>query len=106
MREIDPANVPDDEWVNVKLEVVENPDPGPNQRDLIRGGPEIRMKCFKCGKVFHLGAEKTAREVLEEGGFKLADDVKNADAKVIAAVCENGHVLQLREDMALRLVVK
>lgn len=97
---------PDDQWVNVKLEVTEHPDPDPNQRHLLRGGPELRMPCAHCGQPLHIGAERTAKEVLIDGGFKFNEDVKNQEAPVTACVCINGHITQLRGDFARRLIKK
>ena len=94
----------DDNVVNVKLEVVENPDPDPNQRHLLGGGPELKIPCFTCGAKMHIGAAKTSREVLEEGGYKLKGEVDNADMRLLACVCTNGHLLQLREDAAQGLI--
>lgn len=94
----------DDPTVNVKLEVVEHPDPDPNQRNLLGSGPELRIKCFTCGAPMHVAAAKTAREVLEEGKYVLKDDVDNADQVVLACVCNNGHLMQLRKDYAMGLL--
>lgn len=96
----------DSPWVNVKLDVTENPPEDPNQRHLLRGGPELRMPCALCGEPLHIGAERTAREVLIDGGFvfKPGQKVANLDAGVAACVCKNGHVTQLRAAFARRLI--
>lgn len=98
----------DKTWVNVKLDITETPDPDPNQRELLHGGPELHMDCQLCGEVLHAGAEKTNREILEEGGFRFKkeqiDNLRQLKEKVVACVCLNGHVTQLRKDFVERLV--
>ena len=96
-----------DPWVNVKLDVVEHPDLGPNQRGLLRGGPELRMRCERCDFPLHIAAEKDGIALLEEAGFKFRPDAdRSKSQKVVAAVCPNGHVVQLWGDIALRLIKK
>ena len=99
----------DDNWVNIKLEVVEGEDPEPSQKDQLNlNGPLLRMKCAHCGKPLRIAGAKKAREILEEGGFTFRpyQIVKNASEEVAACACENGHVTQLRMDMAMRLRVQ
>lgn len=98
----------DDGWVNIKLDVTEHLPPEPEQKSLLGGGPELLLKCFHCGKPLHIGAAQTAREILETGGFTFdpSRDIKNLDQKVVACVCDDGHVVQLREDMVRGLMVK
>lgn len=95
-----------DGWVNVKVEqhVADN---DPNQRNLLGGGAELRFKCDKCNGPMHIAAEKLITEVIEEAGVKIApgvDKAKLATEKLIAAVCPNGHIWQLRGDMIERMV--
>lgn len=96
----------DDPYVNVKLEVVENPDPGPNQRNLLGGGARLLVDCFHCHAEMHVAAAKPVKEALEEGGYKLNDAVKNQNAMVVAAVCLNGHITQFRGDLIDGLIAK
>lgn len=95
---------PDDPWVNVKLEVVEHEDTGPNQRHLLHGGVELRMKCSLCHEPLHVAASQSAKEILERGGFKFKEDMSLPDEQVVACTCLNGHVTQLRESFIRRLV--
>lgn len=97
---------PDDPFVNIKLEVVEGADPDPDQKSLLNlNGPLIRMKCAHCGQQLRIGASKKNKEVLEEGGFsfKPYQIVAHMNDELAACVCPNGHVTQLRMDMAMRL---
>lgn len=95
---------PDDPWVNVKLDVVENPTPDPNQRHMLHGGPKLRLPCQKCGGEQHLAAEKDAVEVLREAGIDYRGTPRD-DMAVQAAVCSRcGAVTQLWKDMAERLL--
>ena len=100
------SEVADGEWVNVKLDVTEHLPAAPNQRDLLGGGPDLILKCFYCQEPLHIAAEKSAREVLEEGGYvfdkKTPDGLE--DAAVVACVCRNGHVTQFRSDFVGSLV--
>jgi hypothetical protein len=96
---------PDDPTVNVKLEVVEHPDTGPNQRDMLGGGPELEMPCFVCHTPLHAAATMGAKEILEKGGYHFPDDFHFPDdANVTACVCANGHIVQLRTDHIIRLI--
>lgn len=99
----DASEIEDGEWVNVQLDVTEHPDPDPNQKYLLVRGPEIKMKCHLCQTPLYIGATKSAKEVLEEGGYGVREDTKHQDERVAACVCENGHTTQLRYDFALRL---
>src|SRR5690349_3322622 len=50
-RHVDASEVDENQWINVKYEVVEHPDPDPNQKHLLRRGPEVpKMKCHVCKK--------------------------------------------------------
>lgn len=105
-RHIDSAKEAEGQWTNVKLDVTEHPDPDPDQRSLLHGGAEVILPCFHCGTTQHVGASKTAQEVLEEGGYKFKEDadVAHASDRVVALVCLNGHVTQMREDMLAPLI--
>lgn len=97
----------DKDWVNVKLEVTENPPDEPHQLELLnRNGPELRMKCAHCDKPLVIGGSRTAKEILEGAGFtfKPYEIVKHAHDEVAACICENGHVTQMRMDFAQRLI--
>lgn len=93
-------------WVNVKLEVTEHAPPPPNQRDLLHGGAELRMKCVLCNEPYHVASEKTARDALTEAGYVFIDGHEHCglDEKVVAVVCSNGHVVQFREEFVRRLM--
>lgn len=98
----------DSPYVNYKLEVVEGDDPEPDQKALLNlNGPLLRMKCAHCSKPLRIGASKKNKDVLEEGGFvfKPYQIVAHASDELAACVCENGHVTQLRMELALRLRV-
>ncbi len=96
----------DDPYVNVKLEVVEGKDPGPNQRNLLGGGARLLVDCFHCHEPLHIAAAKRVKDALEEGGYRLNDSVKNQDAMIVAAVCVNGHITQFRGDMLAPLIAR
>lgn len=93
-----------DGWVNVKLEVTENPAPDPSQKDQLSRGPELRMKCTHCGTPLYLSGTKKAKEALEEGGYKVREDAKHQDELVAACLCENGHATQLVYTLAVGLI--
>ena len=94
----------DDEWINVKLDVTEH-EKRTNQKHLLSGGAELRLNCHVCNQPMHIAGAKKAKEVLEEGGysFKETRDYNGLDERVVVAACPQGHVTQLREDMARRL---
>ena len=92
----------DGQWINVKLDVTEHPDPDPDQRDLLGGGPALRLNCGVCGSQLHIAAEKDAVEVLQDAGIGYRGD--EAHKTVSACVCARGHLTQLWSDMAERLI--
>ena len=94
----------DSPWTNVKLDVTEHPDPDPDEKHLLHGGAELVLNCFHCNQPLHIGAVAKAKDVLEKGGYRLNDAVKNQDAEVVACVCPNGHVTQFRGDMIHGLI--
>ena len=95
----------DDGWVNVKMEVVEHPDPDPNQLHLLHGGAELKINCFHCGEPLHIAATMDAKELLEEGGYRFPDGyVFPKDRTIVACVCENAHVVQFREPFVRPLI--
>lgn len=95
----------DDGWVNLKLDITEHPDPDPNQRDLLHGGPELKLPCGICNAKMHVAASKKVKDVLTEGGFNVSRaDIKNLDKEVVAVVCENGHLSQFRSDVIEQLI--
>lgn len=96
------GNNTEDGYVNIKMEVLEDDANKTNQRDLLGGGAVLRMRCDKCNEVLHIAAAKDAVAVLKEGGIEYRGSAR--EATVVAAVCLNGHVTQLWEDMARRLV--
>ena len=103
------ATHPDDPWVNVKLDVIENPDLDPDQRELLMGGPEIRMPCRHCNEPLHIAATKSALDILTGASFTFNDLDERvlalaAEGKVAACVCRNGHITQLRLEFAQRLI--
>lgn len=99
-----PGTDKEDGWVNVIYEQHE-PDPDPNQRKLLKGGPETKLKCFTCGESMHVSAVKLAKEILEDAGFEFKrTDIKNLDAKVFALACINGHIIQMRGDFVKPLI--
>lgn len=106
-REVDPSEVDESKWVNVKYEVVEHPDPDPNQKNLLRRGPKVpKLTCHVCGKPMYIAAAATAKKILEAGGYKFnpLKYTSNLDKKVVIAACEYGHVQQWREDFIERLM--
>ena len=108
-REVDPSEVDESKWVNVKYEIVEHPDPDPNQKDMLRRGPKVpKLKCHVCQKPMYISAEATAKKILEDGGYKFKPFhiVSNLDKKVVITACEYGHVQQWREDMIERMMNK
>jgi hypothetical protein len=99
----------DDPWINIELEVVENPEKI-DQRDLLSGGPEIKMNCATCmdkgnREPLHIAGSMSAKEILERAGFTFKADFVFPEIGVCACVCRHGHVTQLREDLARRLLV-
>ena len=101
-----PGTDKSDPWVNIKLDVTEHEAAPPNQRVLLKGGARLRLKCARCKEPLHVAAEKNAKETLEEAGyhFREGHEYCGLDEKVIACVCANGHVVQLRQEFVERLV--
>ena len=91
------GSVEGDGWINVKLDVTENPDPGPNQKKDLRRTTELTLPCEKCGENYWIAGEKKAKEILEAGGYNF-DPTKHIDGlndKVFVGMCKNGHTVQL-----------
>lgn len=95
---------PDDPTVNIKLEVTEHPDTGPNQRHLLGGGAELRINCFLCKQPMHVAASKKAKEVLEEGGFSFTRDLPGLEQELVIVVCPQGHTMQFHEEHVKRMI--
>lgn len=100
-----PGTTPDDGWVNIKVESHE-PDPDPNQRKLLGGGVTLRMPCRHCNEKLHVAANKSAKEVLEGAGYVFPAGFEFPEEGVVACVCSNGHITQLRESVVEMLVAR
>lgn len=106
-RKVDASEADESKWINVKYEVVEHPDPDPNQKDMLRRGPKVpKLKCHVCTKPMFIAAAATAKKILEAGGYKFNPFkvYSNLDKKVVIVACEQGHVQQWREDFIERLM--
>ncbi len=99
----------DSPWINIQLDVTENPEKI-DQRGLLSGGPEIRMNCAACQdkgerEPLFAAGDMSARSILEKAGFHFKKGFEFPEFGVVACVCRHGHVTQMREDFVRRLLV-
>ena len=90
-------------WEYINLDIVETGDPDPNQRHLLKGGPETPFPCGKCGALLRAAASATVSEVLEPIGYKPPKGALPPNEKIVALACPNDRpdnphpVVQFRE---------
>lgn len=102
-----PGTEKDDGWVNVKIERV-NPPLEPNQKHLLSDGAKVKIKCHVCGQQMHVAAARSARKVLQDGGyvFKEGKSYKGLEKRLVIIACPAGHTQQWHEDFIERVKVK
>ena len=96
----------------VTLDITEHPDPEPNQRDLLHGGPKTPMPCQVfvkatsqiCGRETFAAAEMPVEKVLAPLNYKPPAGTKAPQEAIVAVTCSAGHVTQMRESALRRLM--
>lgn len=109
----DPDADPDSGWTYIKLEQKEPT--VPNQRHLLKGGPESGMPCQKCGEMTRIAGEMTAEDIINQPEVEVVNrhtltekDMKRLRETVILALacpkCET--VIQMQKEFVPRVMGK
>ena len=96
--------VKDSPWTYINVEQETKKD-GPDQRHLLKGGPETPFPCTKCGSKLRAAAEMSPLDILQPLGYTPPPGTVAPAEKVVVLACPNERdgdrhpVLQIRESM-------
>lgn len=100
---------PESDWVYAHLE--QETQHIPDQRHLLKGGPESGMPCPKCQEIMRVAGSMTAKEILEQDEVEVVnkDLMNEADWErlskdvICVLVCPKcQHKMQMREEFLPR----
>lgn len=77
---------PDDPWITQIIKF-EGEEADPDQRDLLHGGPPVKIDCEQCGDQLHAVGEMSTWQIMTQSGVSLAnlDRITEARKKELQA---------------------